>query len=392
MKKTAIGIFVLASVVFGACKKDKKENNTSSTDQYADQKVQIKKTYADMAFAVYKDSYNTAVTLQMACHALADNPSQAALDDAKQKWLDAREVYGLSEIFRFVDGPIDNTNDGPEGLINAWPMDENYVDYVVGDSNSGIINDIANYPTINAATIVQANEFGGETKISSGYHAIEFLLWGQDLSASSAGTRPYTDYVVGGTAANQARRATYLKTVADLLVSALNQVKNAWDPSNPTSYYHTFQALDNQTALRKMFNSMRVLAGDELAGERIFVAYDNMNQEDEHSCFSDNTHRDIYLNALAVEFLYRGTYVSPYGNNVDGYSLEDLVGTIDAAKNTTLINRFTTTIGHITVMYNPFDQAIILPAERPKVMDVVTSLQQEQADLDDVASVFSIVF
>lgn len=393
MKKTAIGILVLASMTFVACKKDKKEEETT-TDQYAQQKTDIKKTYADMAFAVYKDSYTSAVTLQTACHTLADNPSQANMDAAKQAWLDAREVYGLSEIFRFVDGPIDNTNDGPEGLINAWPMDENYVDYVDNDANSGIINDLVNYPTIDAATIVQANEFGGETKISSGYHAVEFLLWGQDLSAASAGQRPYTDYVVGagGTASNQGRRGTYLKTVVDLLVSALDQVKDAWDPTITGSYYHTFQNLDNATALRKMFNSMRVLAGDELRGERIYVAYENQNQEDEHSCFSDNTHRDIYLNALAVENLYKGNYSSPFGNSVNGYSLEDLVGAIDGAKNTTLVNRFSATMGYIAVMYNPFDQAIVLPAERPKVMDVVNSLEQEQDDLDAVAAVFSITF
>lgn len=392
MKKTAIGIFVLASMAFTACKKDKKDDETS-TDQYAQQKIDVKKTYADMAFAVYKDSYTSTLALQTACHTLADNPSQINLDAAKDAWLDAREIYGLTEIFRFVDGPIDNTNDGPEGLINAWPMDENYVDYVVGEANAGIINDIANYPTIDATTIVQANEFGGETKISSGYHAVEFLLWGQDLSTLSAGTRPYTDYVVGGaTADNEGRRATYLKVVVDLLVSALDQVKDAWDPAIAGSYYHTFQALDNQTALRKMFNSMRVLAGDELAGERIYVAYANGNQEDEHSCFSDNTHRDIYLNALAVENLYKGTYTSPFGNNVNGYALEDLVGAIDATKNAAVINRFSATMGFIAVMYNPFDQAIVLQAERPKVLDVVTSLQDEQVDLDAAAAVFSITF
>jgi putative iron-regulated protein len=392
MKKTIIGMLVLASVIIGACKK-KKDPVVDTTDQYAQQKTDIKKTYADMAFAVYKDTYTATDALQTACHTLADNPSQVNLDAAKDAWLAAREIYGLSEIFRFVDGPIDNTNNGPEGLINAWPMDENYVDYVVGEANAGIINDVANYPVIDAATIVQANEFGGETKISAGYHAVEFLLWGQDLSASGPGERPYTDYVTtGGTALNQARRGTYLKIVVDLLVSALDQVKVAWDPAIPGSYYHTFQGLENATALRKMFNSMRVLSGDELAGERIYVAYQNANQEDEHSCFSDNTHRDIYLNALAVENLYKGTYTSAFGNHINGYALEDLVNTIDGGKNTTLINRFGTTMSLIALMYQPFDQAIILQLERPKVLDVVTSLQQEKADLDAVAAVFSITF
>ncbi len=390
MKLIWVGSLVAASVLFSSCSKD--IETTPGSEYLGAQKQAVKTTYANMAFAVYTDSYNSALALQTAIDAFVANPSQSGLDNAKAAWLEAREVYGQSEVFRFVDGPIDNPNDGPEGLINAWPMDEAYVDYVQGNSAAGIINDVANYPLIDAATITGANEFGGETNISCGYHAIEFLLWGQDLSADGAGNRPYTDFVVGGTAANQLRRGQYLAVCADVLVDALDQVRSAWDPSNMSSYYHTFLALDNTTALRKMFNSMNVLAGDELAGERVFVAYQNADQEDEHSCFSDNTHRDIALNAQGIYNLYTGNYNSPYGNSVNSISISGLATYVDAEKNAGMLARFATTTEAIEQMYTPFDQAIILPAERPKVYTVVLYLRAEADELVSVAGEFGIHF
>jgi len=409
MKLTPLILIAAATIGIVSCKKkgctDPTATNYSAEaekddesciydeeDPLASQKQQTKETYAAHAFAVYNDSYNLAVTLENAIITFVDNPSQANFDAAKQAWLDAREPYGQSEIFRFVDGPIDNPADGPEGLLNAWPMDEAYVDYVDGNASSGIINDITNYPTIDAASLISANEFGSETNISLGYHAIEFLLWGQDLSASTAGMRPYTDYVVGGTADNQDRRGQYLKLCADILVQGLEQVKNEWDPNIPNNYRATWLALDNDIALRRMFNSIRAMAGDELSGERMFTAYDNMDQEDEHSCFSDNTHRDIITNAQGIENLYLGSYTDVNGVVVSGYSLSDLVAEVDAANNSLMLTKLDDAKTKISLIYTPFDQAIILAAERPKVLDAVNALIAEEATILDIAASFGIVF
>lgn len=372
--------------------KDDESCTYDTSDPLATQKQQVKETYADQAFAVYNYAYNTAVQLENAIINFVDNPSQSSFDAAKQAWLDAREPYGQSEIFRFVDGPIDNPSDGPEGLLNAWPMDEAYVDYVTGNATSGIINDLSNYPTIDAASLISANEFGSETNISLGYHAIEFLLWGQDLSATSAGTRPYTDYVSGGTAANQDRRGQYLKLCADILVQGLEQVKNEWDPAVSNNYRATWLAMDNDIALRKMFNSIRAMAGNELSGERMFTAYDNMDQEDEHSCFSDNTHRDIILNAQGIENLYMGTYTDVNNSIISGYSLSDLVSEVDAANNSLMIAQLADAKAKIDLMYIPFDQAIVLPAERPKVLDAINSLIEEETIIVNIAASFDIIF
>lgn len=377
-----------------AAEKDDGSCSLEDVDPYAAQKQDAKVTYANIAYAVYDDSYELALDMQTAINAFVANPTQVTLDAAKQAWLEAREPYGQSEIFRFVDGPIDNDATGPEGLLNAWPMDEAYVDYVTGSANSGIINDVTNYPTIDAASVISANEFGSESNVSLGYHAIEFLLWGQDESTTGPGARPFTDFVTGGTgtAANQDRRGEYLVLVTDLLVGALDQVRSEWDPSGSNNYRVTWLAIENDLALRKMFNSIRVMAGFELSGERMITAHDNMDQEDEHSCFSDNTHRDIITNAQGVENLFLGSYTKVNGSLVSGYSLRDLCNLVDASNTTSMVAQLADAKTKCADIYIPFDQAIILPAERPKVIDAANSLIAEETLILAIADSFGINF
>ena len=66
-----------------------------------------------------------------------------------------------------------------------------------------------------------------EANVATGYHAIEFLLWGQDLNGTGpgAGKRPATDYRRANcTGGNCDRRAAYLKAATDLLVSDLEEM------------------------------------------------------------------------------------------------------------------------------------------------------------------------
>ena len=138
-----------------------------------------------MVASSYADAHAAAVELRDAIASFVADPSEAGLEAARQAWLDAREPYGQTEAFRFYDGPIDNPETGPEGRLNAWPMDEAYVDYVEGMPDAGIINDAASHPTIDAELLSQLNEQGGETNIASGYPAIEFLLWAKICSPTS---------------------------------------------------------------------------------------------------------------------------------------------------------------------------------------------------------------
>ena len=188
--------------------------------------------YADIVYASYSDSLEEARALDAAIASFVAAPSQAGLTAARDAWKASREPYLQTEVYRFYEGPIDTTegDGGPEGLINAWPLDESYIDYVVGGEDDGMVNDPQ--MTIDKDTVTGANEGENETTISTGYHAIEFLLWGQDLSDTGPGARPFTDYVTGegGTASNQDRRGQYLTTVSELLVENLESLVAAWDP------------------------------------------------------------------------------------------------------------------------------------------------------------------
>ena len=191
-----------------------------SAEQEASVSSDVVENYSEIVLANYKDTYEDAMQLQNKINEFIAEPSQARMEAAKDAWLNARESYGQTEAFRFYGGPIDD-EDGPEGQLNAWPLDEAYIDYVIGgaESNANIINSPDVFPDINTDMIAELNEQGSETNVSSGYHAIEFLLWGQDLSEGpGGGERPYTDYLTTneGTATNQDRRSTYLNEVTKL--------------------------------------------------------------------------------------------------------------------------------------------------------------------------------
>ena len=168
-------------------------------------------------------------------------------------------------------------------------MDEAYVDYVEDDPRAGIVNDRAAYPKITEDVIVESNEKGGETNISSGWHAIEFLLWGQDRSKDGPGARPATDY---STAANARRRATYLRLTTERLLSDLRSVQRGVGAER-RRYRASFRRRPRRGADARSSAASATLSSHELAGERMAVAFESKDQEDEHSCFSDNTNADV---------------------------------------------------------------------------------------------------
>lgn len=327
-------------------------------------------THAEIVHASYADSLELAVELNEALMAFVENPTEETLQAAKDAWLAANEPYGQTEAYRFYGGPIDD-EDGPEALMNAWPLDEVYIDYVEGNPDSGIINDPETYPEITADLLIELNEAGGEENISTGFHAIEFLLWGQDLSADSAGQRPYTDYT---TAPNADRRGQYLLVVGDLLVQHLTEVVDAWAPDVEDNFRAEFLAMPVDEALTDIFTGIGVLAKSELAGERMFTAYDNQDQEDEHSCFSDNTHRDIITNFIGIRNVYLGEYTRIDGTVVSGTGLNDVVAAVDEELNEEMVDLLQQIDIATQQIAVPFDQAIVQPESRPQVFDTVMLL------------------
>ena len=305
-------------------------------------------TYARGVHAAYSASLSSAQDMDAAIDTFLANPTPATLEGAKRAWLIARDDYGPTEAFRFYGGPIDDEETGTEGLINAWPLDEGYIDYVEGNATAGIVNDPGTYPTIDADLIVSLNEVGGEANVSTGWHAIEFLLWGQDLTSDGPGARPVSDYT---TADNADRRAAYLAVATDQLIDHLQELVDAWAPGGG-NYRADFEALDAAEALRLAITGAGELSRGELAGERMNVAYEARSQEDEHSCFSDNTHADIIGNAVGVAMVLEASY--PLG--VTGTSILDVVAEADADLADQLRAELAASIVATRAIPAPFDQ------------------------------------
>lgn len=323
-------------------------------------------SYSKLVYSTYSDALKKAITLRSDIKAFVANPSVMTMEVAKNSWKMARAPYGQSEVFRFYNGPIDRDG-GPEGLLNAWPLDEAYIDYVVGAPQAGIINNINEFPEITKELLESLNELDGEKNISTGYHAIEFLLWGQDLFAYGPGMRPFGDYVVGR-APNADRRAAYLLIAADLLVEHLEGLVTEWAP-NQENFRKAFESQKQNTTLKNILSGIIYMAGDELSGERMYVAYETQGQEDEHSCFSDMTHMDIQWNFWGLENVVRETRLlelAPLKNTELAKSISDRMAKIHKM---------------LADLPAPFDQAIISPVARPLILASVEEMEVLAKDL-----------
>ncbi|TCO73331.1 imelysin family protein [Rhodovulum euryhalinum] len=339
VKFAAASALALIVGLGGAAKAENAPENTAILD-----------TYADIAEAGYGDSLALARQVQAAVEALIATPSAEALTAARSAWLAARVPYQQTEVYRFGNPVVDDW----EGKVNAWPLDEGLIDYV--DSSYGGPSDENGFATLNviatpefslSGQAVDATEItpallsdtlheadGIEANVATGYHAIEFLLWGQDLNGHGhghgAGARPWTDYAQDEacTNGNCDRRAAYLKAATDLLVSDLDWMAAQWAEGGAART----ALMDNPDAgLSAILTGMGSLSYGEQAGERMRLGLMLNDPEEEHDCFSDNTHNSHYYDGLGIRNVYVGQYVRADGSIVAGPSLSDLVAATDPA-------------------------------------------------------------
>ena len=297
--------------------------------------------YTAMAHAKYEDSLVAARGLQEAVDRLIAAPTEATLAAARAAWTAARVPYQQSEVYRFGNAIVDDW----EGKVNAWPLDEGLIDYVAAsygaesEENPAYRANIVASPsvafageTIDARVIDKAllealHELGGvEANVTTGYHAVEFLLWGQDLNGTGpgAGQRPASDFDPANCSwGNCDRRAAYLKAATDLLVDDLAWMTAQWAPGGGTREGLLEGAAEK--GLAAIVTGMGSLSYGELAGERMKLGLLLHDPEEEHDCFSDNTHYSHYYDALGIRNVYLGAYRRIDGTVVKGPSLSDLV-------------------------------------------------------------------
>jgi putative iron-regulated protein len=369
----------LAVLLLGACA----ATPTWEDPEFRAEATRVVERYAELVSAAYQRGAVGDEQLHATIDQFVLAPSLERQTAAKAAWLGARDDYGRTEVFRFYGGPIDSEPDNLEARINSWPLDEAYIDYVDGAPDSGIINDLATYPTIDRDLLIARNGAEGEDSISTGWHALEFLLWGQDLAADGPGERPWTDFADApdGTAANADRRREYLRVASELLLDDLQRVADDWSEGQ-SNYRASFVAMDPKEALTKVLLGMGSLAGAELAGERMTVALETREQEDEHSCFSDNTHRDLLANMLGIQDVYLGRIGSDAGPSLSG-----LVARLDPDLDARVRADLQAAVDAISAIPPPFDVAVAAPDGDPAREAVVSAVAALRAATDAIVAV-----
>ena len=419
-KKVVVSLSVVTAIALTGC--------TSS--QMGSEKKELAKTntvleaYSNIALANYSDSLKDAQALKLAIDTFAKNPTAENLKNAKIAWLISRESYGQTEIFRLANGPVDaeegwvsETYGAKEGQINAWPLDENMIDYTIdaeGKKTSGnIIDTIGKFnpggeeskevdvTKITVDAITDLNENGGDANVASGYHAIEFLLWGQDQDYSNflkdgitngaliSGIRPLKDFT---TDKNAVRRLAYLKAASEKLVQDLEVIKSAWEKevSGTKGLYqaalkgelkgeNASKNIESTEALKQIIAGMGIFIKSELANERIAVAVLTPSEEDEHSCFSDNTHRDIVNNYQGFKNILTATYKGKkYGTSLlDAANDESKARILELMKS---IEAKISNIDEVSKTKEHFDYQIRPTSEQAKV---IVKLKNELRKLGD---------
>jgi putative iron-regulated protein len=380
-------------------------STTLSAPALAATPEEVTKTYADIALAGYEDSLTTAKALQQAVAALLASPSDETLQAARTAWLAARVPYQQTEAFRFGNPIVDDW----EGRVNAWPLDEGLIDYTSADYGNeenalATLNVVATpkftlsgteidastiTPALIASTLHEAD--GIEANVASGYHAIEFLLWGQDLNGTGpgAGARPFSDFVQGEgcTGGNCDRRAAYLQAATDLLVTDLEEMVGNWAEGGAG---RTAVTADPQAGLLAMLTGMGSLSYGELGGERMKLGLMLNDPEEEHDCFSDNTHNSHYYDGLGIRNVYLGSYTRVDGTIVSGASLSELVAAADPAIDTQLKAELDTSVAALGAVKATaeggfaYDQMLAAGDAKGQdlVMDAVEALVTQTASID----------
>ncbi len=358
---------ILTALVIGTC--------CAGSSLQAHSAREVLEGYADLALATYGDSLQAAQALDAALDALVAAPSAESHRAAKDAWRAARVPYQQTEAYRFGNPVVDAW----EGRVNAWPLDEGLIDYVdtalygeTSEENGAFRANVVANPVLTVGgrevdaaeitpTLLRAlHEIDGiEANVATGYHAIEFLLWGQDLNGTGpgAGARPHTDYDLAACTGGACdRRAAYLIAASELLVADLEEIVTAWGPGGAARA--DLAAQTDAQGLGSILTGLGSLSYGELAGERMQLGLILHDPEEEHSCFADNTHADHYHDALGIRNVYLGRFEAADGTVVEVPSLSDLVAAADPALDAAMTARLDGTMAAMTVLKARADDGV----------------------------------
>jgi putative iron-regulated protein len=333
-----------------------------------DLKMAFRDNYAEIAFAVYDDAYRAALDLQTLVDAFVAIPTLPGLAACKDQWVLAHIPYSQSEIFTGAMGPIDGDSIHYASRINGWEMEPAYLDYLSDSTNAGIVSDTNNHPMIDRAVLRALHQKGDAQRIMLGYHVIEFMLWGEDdrvIIDQQAGDRPVADYSAGDSSAViPFRRRALLKAATDQLVEDLGVMANQWNSTVANNYRREYiSSYSPGKSTRLAMTGVVSFMQFELGRNRILSTLESFDPNREESAFSDNTHRDIYYNALGMRNILRGRYGRIDSTYVEGTSLLEIFEEFDEEEAEQITNLMQEIITLASEIEAPYDYAVSLEQE-----------------------------
>jgi putative iron-regulated protein len=212
--------------------------------------------------------------------------------------------------------------------------------------------------------------------VTTGWHAIEFLLWGQANAPGEPGDRPVTDFLPGQP--NNDRRRAYLKLVSDMLIEDLHYLVESWDPKNRNVYAGAFRLLNQREALGRIMNGVALLAGQELATTRLAGALDSGARDALTSPFSETSYQDLVFALYGFQNVWTG---DQGGETRPGLGL--LIGRVDPALAQKIGHAFDHAEQSVAALRTPLDRETLpAPPDSPARQDAERAI----ADLKRLAS------
>jgi putative iron-regulated protein len=297
------------------------------------------------------------------------HPNPMSQEEVKQAWRQSYDDFLYSLVFSYL--PIQDPPDWHTQKIayndlllqlDSGDIEGGYIDYIPGYPFSGIVNDLT--LAIDEDSIRSQHGFTDLTNASLGYHAIEFMFWGQEGKRSAhdffpqENTAPVPMNETDESAHNHEvkdtlddegsfhipqnhnRRRQYTKLLSDLLQKDLHRIQRRWEPS--TGYYaQLLQQSNTDNTLQAALIAGQRLISEELLQKRFQLT---------SSEFSNGSQQDLLALLTGLELWY-----FPKDEDQQEASLGFLMQQADAKIAEDFIQSLTTSMTCIEKMTNNHD-------------------------------------
>lgn len=343
--KFTLAIFLIGCL-FISCKKKNESNDTLEI-------AKLKVSYANQLLDNSSELSSQLEILHNRITLYTTTYTVTHYNMSKAEWKTAKMRIDMLSPFQYLN----------EVDFNSFLINPAYIDATSYDNSSGIILNTAAYPTITIQTIQNANYIGSSpNNISKGIHALEFLLWGNDLNPTGpgdGGPNPFDP----NSSANYLRRKAYLLGLITLL-------KNDLDEMNYSEFKDNVNAKDPKESLAYLLKGIHDFIRYDIAEKSIKKPIDLLDPLYEESQFSDNSTEDIKNKILSIRnYIYGSQFTATNGYFIADYMTEKSPDS--AAKMLQLLNGLETTTQSFEFL---FDVAIQNQNQREELLAVYNQL------------------